>query len=416
MTDRNHMRHFETRTRRWREQRWLIDAVIQAAGPDWDQPRTLSYVAPCGVEALAEFQSVTPRIRKFADIHREYALAASRREARARAYDDEGRTVAARESYFIAAQLWACARWPEFDVGERHLYCTRRLKECYARFAALAPRPVEVAEIESEAGVLTGWLHLPRSPVSGERFPCVIYWPGMDNNKEQMVAMYGDKMLERDIAVLAMDGPGQGEALARGIHVTATNHEQAALAAWRWISRHSALDADRVAVRGVSFGSFFCLQGAAALGGRCKGAVSAFVAHEPGLRTLFESASPYFKVRFMMMAGYDDEARFDEFIAAFDIRSYAERIMCPVLVQAGEEDELSPLAYTEDFVKHLRAPVTLAVYEGHKHVLRGLGSTSAGESPDHMYADWLCERLAGKAALAERLFITMNGETRRSKL
>jgi hypothetical protein len=35
----------ENRVRRWKEQRWLMDAIIQAVGVEWDQPR-LGYGAP----------------------------------------------------------------------------------------------------------------------------------------------------------------------------------------------------------------------------------------------------------------------------------------------------------------------------------------------------------------------------------
>jgi dienelactone hydrolase len=399
-------------TRRWREQRWLLDAAIERAGLDWDQPRTAAYTAPCPPEAAADFAAAAGRIRKFADIHRELAAAAERREAKARAFDDAGRLIAARESWFIAAMLWSCARWPVFDADARQDGCTRRINAAYGRFAALAPRPVERVEIPFGGGALPAYLHLPRTPQAGERFPCVIYLPGMDNNKEQMVALYGDRMLERGVAILAVDGPGQAECVSRGIRVTATNHADAGLAIHDWLARRPAIDPERLALRGVSFGSFFGVQMAAALGAKLNGVVSAFVAHEPGLRTLFESASPSFKMRFMMMAGYEDEDAFDDFARGFDLRPYAARLACPILIQAGEDDELSPLEHTQALFDLIRAPKRLVVYEGARHVLRGGGSVAAGESTDTMFADWLLDRFAGKPMASERVFITAAGQAR----
>ena len=55
-------------TRRWTEQRWLIDNVIRSVGVDWDQPRTVSYNAPCGPEANADFAAIRERVKKYADI------------------------------------------------------------------------------------------------------------------------------------------------------------------------------------------------------------------------------------------------------------------------------------------------------------------------------------------------------------
>ena len=136
------------------------------------------YSAPCGFEALADFQMAAARIRKFADMHREYAAAARRREARAVAFAEAGRTIAARESFFIAAQLWACARWPVFEVDRTHREYDRRLTECYARFAALSAHPVERIEIPFGGASLPAWLHLPRERAPDERFP-LLSIPGM---------------------------------------------------------------------------------------------------------------------------------------------------------------------------------------------------------------------------------------------
>jgi hypothetical protein len=42
-------------TRRFTEQRWLIDNTIRAVGMDWDQPRSIYLSSPCGPEANADF-------------------------------------------------------------------------------------------------------------------------------------------------------------------------------------------------------------------------------------------------------------------------------------------------------------------------------------------------------------------------
>lgn len=407
---------FETRTRRWREQRWLLDAIIASAGAEFDQPRSLIYSAPAGFEALADFQLAAARIKKFSDMHREYAAAARRREAKAAAFEAETRPIAARESYFIAAQLWACARWPVFEVNELHREYDRRLHACYAKFAALSAHPVERVEIPFGGGSLPAWLHLPRRAADGERQPLVVYVPGMDNNKEQMVAMYGDRMLLRGVAVLALDGPGQSECVPRGLHVGHDSFAAAGASVLAWAESRADLDARRIALRGVSFGSYFAVQMAAAIGERCAGVVSAFVAHEPGLGTLFGQASPSFKSRFMMMAGYEDEEAFDRFAAGFDLRPWGARLQAPILIQAGEDDELSPLEHTEALFARIPSPKKLVVYEGHKHVLRGGGAVAMGENPDTMYADWLMDRFAGKPMASERVFISLGGQSRSSKV
>ena len=73
--------------------------------------------------------------------------------------------------------------------------------------------------------------------------------------------------------------------------------------------------------------------------------------HEPGWHTIFQEASPTFKMRFMYMANYTDEAKFDEFRKTLTWEGRAEKIRMPYLCAAGEFDELSPLENTERLLK-----------------------------------------------------------------
>ena len=64
----------EPMVRRFEEQRSLIDNIIRANGPDWDQPRTIYLNAPCGIEGSADFAMVRERV-KAPDIKRKVASA-----------------------------------------------------------------------------------------------------------------------------------------------------------------------------------------------------------------------------------------------------------------------------------------------------------------------------------------------------
>ena len=55
----------------------------------------------------------------------------------------------------------------------------------------------------------------------------IIAIDGMDGWKEMFVSLYGDKFLERGLAVLAIDGPGQAESSIRNIKVTVDNFSRA---------------------------------------------------------------------------------------------------------------------------------------------------------------------------------------------
>lgn len=401
----------EQRVKRWHDQRWVIDSVIQAVGMEWDQPRLAYTLYPCGPDGTGDFRTVGMRVKKFADMHREFAAAAARREAKAAAFETDGRLVSARESYFIAALLWSAARWPIFENNEKSIGYNARMVACYDKFAKYAPRPVERIEVPFGKGkVLPGYLHLPRTPKPGEKFPCAIGIDGMDGSKEIMCSMYGDKFIERGMAHFVYDGPGQGECTYSGVRVTATNHVEAAKAVYDRLIRHPHIDSDRFVVWGVSFGTYFGLQAAAALGTKIRGAAVSFVCHEPGMNAIMDMASPSFKMRFMYMAGFEDEAKFDRFKRGFTLMPLAAKIRCPVLVQAGEDDELSPIECSDELVSKITTPKKYVVYEGERHAIGGGSAAYLGENWFTMLADWCLDRIEGKTAPNERVHINSFGQ------
>ena len=216
-------------------------------------------------------------------------------------------------------------------------------------------------------------------------------------------------MLNRGIAVLAIDGPGQGECCTIPIQVTATNHQDAALAAFGFLEGHQHIDTDNICVKGVSFGTYFGTHAAAALGDRIKGAAVTGVCQEPGCNTIFNMASPSFKLRFMFMSGYEDEDQFDEFIKGFDLRTIAGDIKAPYMVIGGEDDQLSPIEHTYELFTHVTAPRKLVVYEGANHGLNEGMSVALGENRNTLMGDWFADRFAGKKMKSEKIYVDAVG-------
>jgi dienelactone hydrolase len=407
----------EKKVKRWHDQRWLLDTVIQSVGMQWDQPRLGYTMYPAGPDAVGDFRTVGMRVRKFADMHREFAAAARRREIKAENFDKQGRKVSARESYFIAAMLYSAARWPIFENNEKSITYNTRMVACYDKYAALMNRPIERVEIPFGKGKsLPGYLHLPREPKPGEKFPCVIGIDGMDGSKEIMCSMYGDKFLERGLANFIYDGPGQGECTIREIFVTEKNHMDAAVAVYNWLIKHPHIDKDRIVLWGISMGTYFGLQAAAALGNKIRGAAVTFVCHEPGMNSLMDMSAPSFKMRFMYMSGHDDEEEFDRFKEKFNLLPYAGKIKCPVLIQGGEDDELSPIEFTDALLGKIKAPKKFVVWEGERHAIGGNNLSSyLGENWFTMLADWCLDRIEGKKPPNERVHINSFGQANSSR-
>ncbi len=403
--------NIQDRVQRWREQRWIVDQVIQANGVEWDQNRIGYLLAPAGINALADFTEVRSSIKKYDDIARAYATGARRREEAAKRLEADGDRVGAREGWFIAALLYGGAMWPIMDRTPALAMLNERKVACYQRYAALAEHPVRRVEIPFEGQVLPGWLHLPRAASAGNRVPCVLSTDGLDGFKEMLVSLYGDALLERNIAVLALDGPGQGECTVQGPVLTATNFVDAGKAALDWLERQPEIDAERIAIRALSLGSLWGIQLAVA-DSRIKAVAAAYAGHEPGIHTGMEAGSPATKLRAMFITGQDSEAALDELLAKFDGRAAARELRCPLFMAAGEDDDFSAIEWTYELLSEVAGPKTLVLYEGERHSLHTAPASFRGPSEVNWIARWLEQRFAGEPAKSEHVVVGPDGRVR----
>ena len=400
--------------RRWDEQRWVLDNIIQANGIDWDQARTAVLLTSCGTQINADIADLREKVKKFADITPAFESLARRREAKARAAEQNGEHITAREQYYFATQYWAYTQWALDEADEQNLKYNQHKRDTMEKYAAYADHHVEYVWIPFQGRQLSAVFHLPPG-YKGGRVPVIVAIPGMDAYKERQVALYGDPWMTRGYAVLALEGPGYWESPLLGIYATVPGWEETGRQVMNWLLARPDVDADRIGVTGSSFGSFFVAIMMSAEPRYRAGAVSATV-YEPGCRTLFEEASPSFKKRFMFMAGYSDEAAFDEFAKTLTWKGYAEKVRAPLLVIAGEADELSPLKYAKEFISALAGPKQLVIYQGSRHVVANVPSTNLGPAPSTIEADWMAARLNGKTFSSEQWYVEANGQVERKSL
>lgn len=396
---------------RMASQKWLVDEIIQLVGVEWDQGREVYYAAACGEDCQGDFIGLRKRIKKYDDIARESAAAARHRELRARTAEQQHHPAAARESYFTAAVLYGAAQWPIQANTEFNLLLERKKTACYAAFMALAGRHIERVEIPFEGQQVPAYLHLPPGydPQRDGRLPCVLMLSGMDGFKEISVAMDGDRLLNRGLAVLAVDGPGQGECLTRGVWYDPTTYGRLGPAAYELLAAHPNIDPQRVLVVGLSFGSFWATQLATAEP-RFAACAAVMTCFEPHGFSIFETASPTFKLRFLYMTGSPDEAALDELLQRVTTAGLAAKMKCPYLIIAGEDDNLSDLGNTYDFLNQVTAPKTLMLYQGEDHGLHSGTAGQVGPEAFSAYADWLYDRAQGVAAESTFLLVNTMGQ------
>jgi dienelactone hydrolase len=404
-------------TKRWTEQRWTLDNTIRTVGMDWDQPRSIYLSAPCGPAAAGDFLMVRQRIQKYADAAPAFEAQARRREAQAKAAEAANELVNARDNFFIASVHWGSAQWPIDENNEQNKFYNQRKRECYQQYAKLADHKVEEVWIPMPASVggksLPGWLHLP-ADYKGGKIPVVINVPGMDSFKEIGTFLYGDKFLTRGIAVLNIDGPGQYESAVLDIHFSMQAWMAMGTACVDWLLKRPEIDETKIGMAGASFGSFFATI-AASHEPRIRAVAVASVCHEPGFHTIFEEASPTFKMRFMYMSGFTDEAKFDAFRKTMTWEGHTSKLKQAYLCLAGESDELSPIEHTERLMQSLSGPKRLVVYQDSRHSVGNVPAAYLGPNPATHLAEWILSQLKGNSFPSERWFITSSGQINKTQ-
>lgn len=222
-----------------------------------------------------------------------------------------------------------------------------------------------------------------RKPACIERPPIVIMCMGLDSAKEETDA-YERPFLERGMAILAFDGPGQGESeyelAIRG------DYEVAVRAVVDFVQRRDDVDTRRIGLWGVSMGGYYAPR-AAAFESRIKAYISLSGpfdwAENWGL--LNELTRETFRVRARQKT--QDDAR--QFAASLSLKSCARQITCPLFIVAGKLDRIVPWTDGERLAKAVSGPVEFVLLDDGNHVANNRGYRWRTQS-----ADWMARQLA----------------------
>jgi dienelactone hydrolase len=394
--------------KRFDEQRWVLDNIIQANGIDWDQSHTAVAIRAGGPGAAPDMDELRKRVKRLVDIGPVFETLAKKREAMAKDAEQTGNKTAARDNFFLAANYWASAMWTIDEVNQKLITLNGKKRENFDKYIVLADHHIEWVELPYRGKSLPAIFHLPPNYQNGAKVPVIVVVSGMDGFKERSVALYKDAWMERGYAVLAFEGPGYWEPPLRGIYVDVPGWSEAARTVADWLSRRPEIEASKIGMTGVSYGSFFTAIMMAA-DSRYKACAVLGTCYEPGGETIFNRASPTFKKRFMFMSGITDEREFDEFRKTIDWNGYAQKVKGAYIVACGEYDQLCPLEYTEASMKALGGPKQLLVYEGGNHSIALTAATQNGPEPRTYQAEWMAARLEGAALRNERWFIETSG-------
>ncbi len=225
----------EPHMKRFVEQRWALDNIIQANGIDWDQGHTSVLVRACGLDVQNDMLGLRQRVKKYADIVPAFEALARKREASAMEFEKDEALIPARDNYYIAAAYWATAMWGIEEHGERLHRNNTKKRENFAKYMKLADHRVEWVELPYRGKTLPGVFHLPPNYQPGQKVPVIVGVPGMDGFKERFVSLYADGWLARGYGVLVIEGPGYWEAPVRGIFVNVEGWMETGKEVMKWL-------------------------------------------------------------------------------------------------------------------------------------------------------------------------------------
>jgi alpha-beta hydrolase superfamily lysophospholipase len=172
---------------------------------------------------------------------------------------------------------------------------------------------------------------------------------GLDNCKEMSVLFAGLELSFRGFHVLAIDGPGQGEALRLRNLTSRFDSEAAGTPAYDYVASRRDVDSERIGVMAYSAGGYYAPR-MAAFENRYA-ALVAWGAHydyhavwqkrwEVMQANSKNSATSHFQLPWVL--GVDGMEAALEKLKSFTLAGVAHQITCPILICHGEDDTLSP--------------------------------------------------------------------------
>lgn len=327
-----------------------------------------------------DYQRLASRIERWEDWSREWSACAAVHEQLAEQAEAQDYYISAGFHYLQAAITYHFGKFVFVQnptaLREAHGHVVQTYRKALPYFDFPGER---VAIPYEQGGTIYGILrkpwHIPRPPL-------VILVPGLDSVKEEL-HNYGDDFLRRGLAVLAIDGPGQGEMEFQ--YPLRHDFEVPVRSVIDYLEGRPDVDASRVGLMGVSLGGYFAPR-AAAFEPRLKAVIANAGAYN--FAENFERLPLLTREAFTYRTKSANESEARAKLEAFNLQGVMKNVQCPLLVIMGRLDRLIPPVAAEKMVAEAGGEAELWMFEDGNHVCNNIPYKHRPQQ-----ADWMRKKL-----------------------
>ena len=352
------------------------DEQVQSAIDNW-APRFIAN----GVDAN-DFQRVTNSIERWDDWCQKWSECGAMHEQMGEKAEAGGHYESAAYHYFHAAISYHFGKYLFVQKPQELRAAHEHVIHDYQRALPYFDFPGEhVAIPYEEGGTMYGIL---RKPWHTPKPSVVILVPGLDSVKEEL-HIYGEDFLRRGMAVLAIDGPGQGEMEFE--YPLRHDYEVPIKYAIDYLEGRPDVDAHRVGLMGVSFGGQFVVR-AAAFEHRIKATIENCGGYDQSQNFKGRPGISRATMIHRLKAANEEDAL--KKLQSFTLQGVAEKVEHPLLVIQGAGDRLVPAEQGKRIAEEAGSVAELWFFEDGNHVCNNIPYKHRPQQ-----ADWMRQKLYG---------------------
>lgn len=350
----------------------MTDALLETAVANWAPRFSANGVDP------SDFARITGPLTRWDDWCAAWSRGAEEHLALGDEHLGAGRTRSAGEALARAATYFHFGQFL-FDVDPaQRVRAHARAVDALTRALPLLDPPGRRELISFEGTSLVGVVRTPAGPGP---HPVVILVAGLDSTKEEFRDVER-AFLDRGLATIALDGPGQGEA---GHLALRADWESVGAAVLAHLETLPDLDATRVGVWGVSLGGYYAARLASA---DLPIAATVCLTGPYDFSTSWEGLNPLTRHAFVTRSHSASDEEAHAVARTLSLRGRAEAITAPLLVIAAKRDRLISWHDAERLASEARGETTLVVLDEGNH-----GGANAIYRHRPLSADWMAQHL-----------------------